>query len=294
MNACMVIGASGQIGEHLVDTLKKGGKNVVATHHRTSTPNSELLDIRKADDAQRLVEMAKPDVVYLTAATTHVDFCEQNPAESYEVNVIGAKNIVAATNYVGARLVYFSSDYIFDGKSGPYSEDALPNPINEYGKQKLIAEHYIALFSRNHLIIRTTVVYGWERQGKNFVVRLLKTLEKNQEAPAPIDQIGNPTYAPNLAQASIELAESGAKGVFNLVGPELCSRYEFACEAAQAFNLPTKLIRPVTTDSLNQVALRPLKAGMKIEKAAAILKSSPVGYREGLKLMVASKGIKLA
>jgi dTDP-4-dehydrorhamnose reductase len=228
--------------------------------------------------------------VYLPAAQGSADHCEQHPEKAYMTNVIGVCNIAQAVNDIGAKLVYFSSDYIFDGKAGPYHEDYPANPICEYGRQKLIAEHYLALHARDYLIVRTTVVYGWERQRKNFVCRLLSTLEAGNILRVPVDQVGNPTYAPNLAQAVIELACSGAKGVYHIVGPERANRYEFACEAARVFGLDASLIKGVPTCELGQVAPRPLNAGMVAKKAADELKVSLVGYKEGLRMMALEGG----
>jgi dTDP-4-dehydrorhamnose reductase len=181
--------------------------------------------------------------------------------------------------------VYFSSDYIFDGLAGPYKEDDPANPICEYGRQKVIAEHYISLNAQDYLIIRTTVVYGWEHQGKNFIYRLLNTLRAGQRLPVPLDQIGNPTYAPNLSEATIKLSLTGARGVYHIVGPERVNRYEFAREAAKVFKLDESLLQPVTTPELQQIAPRPLNLGMAIDKVTAVLNFPLLDYKTGLAIM---------
>ena len=290
MKPSLVIGAAGQVGERIVCTLLSRGQTVVQADLLTPSPDMRRLDIRQRDEVEHAIVSIQPDIVYLTAALTNVDYCEEHPEESYQVNVTGVQNVVDATNRAGARLVFFSSDYIFDGCSGPYHEDSTPCPICEYGRQKLLAEQLIARSSRNYLIIRTTVVYAWEGQGKNFVVRLLKALSDDQEVRVPLDQVSNPTYAPNLAEASIELAENNLQEVFHVVGPERASRYEFACEAARVFGYPVQLIRPITTRELNQPAARPLNAGMTIAKAKGVLKTSLIGFRAGLRLMEKTKG----
>jgi dTDP-4-dehydrorhamnose reductase len=193
--------------------------------------------------------------------------------------------VVQAVNEINAKIIFFSSDYVFDGVQGPYSEDDPAHPISEYGNQKLIGEHYIAFHSKNYLIIRTTVVYGWETQGKNFVQRLIKSLRDGERIRVPVDQIGNPTFAPNLAEAVIELATGGETGICNIVGSTLVSRYEFAVTIAKAFDLDPLLIVPVSTEELGQVAQRPLSAGLRVDKAQKILRTSLLGYLEGLRIM---------
>jgi len=245
----------------------------------------ERLDIRKQEDVQLLIKKINPSVVCLPAALTNVDYCESFPKESYATNVLGVGNVVQATNEIGAKIVYFSSDYIFDGVAGPYRETDPANPINVYGQQKLAAEHYVAMHARDYLIIRTTVVYGWERQGKNFIYRLLNTLKANQILNVPADQIGNPTYAPNLAQVVFELICMDESGVYHVVGSERVSRYELACESARVFGLDENLIHGVRTSELAQAASRPLNAGMVTDKVSAIIKTPLVGYRDGLRMM---------
>ncbi|MDD5344049.1 MAG: SDR family oxidoreductase [Smithella sp.] len=287
MSSYLVIGSAGLIGEHLMHTSINKGLNIVGTDFTYKDP-AIFIDIRRKNSIQTVLEKNKPNIIFLPAAIPNVDYCELNPSESYYTNVEGVCNVVTAANIIGAKLVYFSSDYIFDGKSGPYSEEDPANPVNEYGKQKLIAEHYIALHSNNYLIIRTTVVYGWERQGKNFICRLLKTLQNKNILKVPVDQMGNPTYAPNFAEAIIELVSNGIAGIYHIAGQDRINRYDFACEAAKIFGLDTEFIQPILTSDLGQPALRPLDAGMKVDKAKNILSTPLMGYKEGLCSMAAT------
>ena len=290
MSIQLIIGASGQVGEHLVRAASDAGFEAIGTYHNHPVLGMQRLDIRSPTEVQSLIAKVRPSVVYLPASLANVDYCELHPEEGYAANVVGVRNVVQCVNDVEAKLVYFSSDYIFDGKTGPYYEDDPANPICEYGRQKLIAEHYVALHARDYLIVRTTVVYGWERQGKNFVYRLLNTLKAGQVLRVPVDQVGSPTYAPNLARAVVELAISNTKGVYHVVGPERVNRYGFACEAASVFGLDDSLIQAVATNELEQAAPRPLNAGMMVEKADAVLTVPLIGYRGGLRAMASERG----
>ncbi|MBI2940973.1 MAG: SDR family oxidoreductase [Chloroflexi bacterium] len=289
MSGQVVIGASGQVGEHLVQAASAAGLDVLGTYSSHPVPGLRQLDIRNRAETRSLLLASRPSVVYLPAARANVDYCELHPEEGYAVNVLGVRHVVQAANEIGAKLVFFSSDYIFDGRAGPYREGDPPNPICEYGRQKLMAEHCVALHARNYLVVRTTVVYGRERQRKNFIYRLLETLRDGQVLRAPVDQVGSPTYAPNLAQTVVALALADAVGVFHVAGPERASRYEFACEAARAFGLDQDLIRPVATRELGQAAARPLDAGMLVEKATRELTIPLVAYPDGLRAMAAEE-----
>lgn len=281
----LVIGASGMIGEHLVRALNATGQEALATYYKTSLPSAVPLDITNRRDVDSLFASEKPRVAFLPAALTNVDYCETHADETYQTNVLGAQNVIEAANSTDTRLIYFSTDYIFDGRTGPYFEEEPANPVSEYGRQKLAAEHYISLFAKNYLIIRTTIVFGWERQGKNFVARLVKSLRENIPVKVPVDQVGSPTYANNLAQIAVELSESGLKGTVNVTGPDCIDRYGFARATARAFQLDEGLIVPVKTEELGQPAKRPLNAGLITAKITKISNTPLTDYLDGLNKM---------
>ena len=281
----LIIGASGQVGEHLHNTLKNLNQSVTGTYYPDARDGLVQLDIRDRQAVADLLQQLQPEIVYLPAAITNVEYCEENPKDTYQTNVLGTRNVVLETNRIKAKLVFFSSDYVFDGENGPYTEMDPINPISHYGLQKVYGEHFITSYSENYLIIRTTVVFGWESQGKNFVQRLLNSLKADQSVRVPIDQIGSPTYAPNLAETVIELASKDESGIFHIVGTELANRYEFSIAAAEIFGLDQSLIIPVSTSELGQIAPRPLKAGMRTNKAQKVLDTPLISYQAGLKKM---------
>jgi len=285
MSKHLVIGASGQIGEQLVCALRNAKLEVLGTYNSRPVPDAYFLDIRDVSQTRSLIVELHPDVIYLPAAQTNVDACELNPADTYITNVLGVKNILLAATEVAAKPVYFSTDYIFDGKNGPYSETDPVNPICEYGRQKVYAEHLIAMEDKQHLIVRTTVVYGWERQGKNFIYQLLRSLNSGQIIRVPVDQIGNPTYAPDLAQTVVSMVLSGASGVYNVVGSDRIDRYQFARQAARVFGLNQDLVLGVSTYKLGQQARRPLVAGLRLDKLDDTFGIKLSSCQEGLQKM---------
>ncbi|MBN1562513.1 MAG: dTDP-4-dehydrorhamnose reductase [Anaerolineae bacterium] len=281
----LVIGASGQVGEALMAGFAAQDQAVTGTYHHHTRAGLLPLDVRRAAQVDDLLRTLQPQTVLVPASLTNVDYCEQHPAEGYQTNVVGVQHLVQAANNIQAKLVYFSSDYIFDGQHGPYGEESPANPLNEYGRQKLVAEHLIALHAQNYLIIRTTVVYGWESQGKNFIYRLIKTLNRGDSIRVPMDQVGSPTYAPDLAHATIDLIKRDATGIYHIVGRACASRYDFALEAARVFDLNPDLIQPVQTQALNQIAPRPLQAGMIVTKIEQTLGRLMLDYKQGLRTM---------
>lgn len=283
----LVIGASGMVGENLLQQLYRLDRNSAGTYWKHNRADLLQLDIRDNTSVQTLITQLRPRIVYLPAALTNVDECERHPLETSAINVNGSKNVIDAVNMIGGKFIYFSSDYIFNGENGPYREEDPASPICEYGKQKWQVEQMIKDQLQNYLILRTTIVYGWESQGKNFIQRLINNLRAGISVRVPIDQLGSPTYAPNLAEAAVELAKSKYIGIYNLVGPQLVNRYDFALEAARVFGLDEKLIQSVSTTNLNQPASRPLHAGMIPSKAQAVLKTKLLAYPEGLRCMAA-------
>lgn len=257
MNA-LVIGASGMVGGSIYALGQQRGFKVAGTYSSFAVPDLHQLDASDDVAVQKLVNTLGPSVIFLPAAFTNVDACERDPALSQRVNVTAIKNVTRACQRTGAKLVSFSSDYVFDGADGPYTESAAPKPINVYGQHKLEAEA-IAL-SVGALVLRTNGVYGAEAQGKNFVLRLVQGLRAGGVWRIPVDQFGNPTLATDLARAAWNgLALSG---VYHAAGSHFCDRYTFALEITRVFNLNPAQLEAVDTPSLGQAALRPLRGGL--------------------------------
>ncbi len=278
----LVIGASGLVGSHLLAALKDAGDSAAGTYHSTPAPGLEPLDVRDEAAVVACIQAARPDVVYLPASLTHVDYCESHESESFASNVAGVRHVAQAAAAAGSRMVYFSSEYVFAGDAGPYRETDPVKPLSVYARHKVEAEQSLP---GNALIIRTTVVYGYESQRKNFVYRLRRVLGEGGELPAPIDQVSSPTYAPNLARACVTLAKKGASGIYHVAGPVRANRYEFATETARVFGLDPARVRPVTTADLHQPAKRPLDAGLVTDKAQRELTFPLIDYRAGLRAL---------
>jgi dTDP-4-dehydrorhamnose reductase len=274
----LIVGASGLVG----GALRAVFPDAIGTYWRNAAPGLEPLDMTDADAVGRLVGHVAPALILLPAAQPNVDRCETEPAESHRVNVEGTRHVAAAAVAVGARLVFFSTDYVFDGREGPYPPDAPPAPINVYGQHKLEAERLVRITVADHLIVRASGVYGYQADGKNFVMALVRLARAGERMRVPHDQWGTPTLADNMAAAVRELALRGYRGIVHPVGPDYLTRIDFARLAAEVMGLEPSFLEPVATPDLKQAAARPLRAGVDNRSTQALLHTPLVGAREGL------------
>ena len=231
----------------------------------------DLLKDRKA--CAELILSLRPRVIYICAAYTWVDGCELNEEKAFNINSFAPSQIAKEAQKVGAKVVYFSSDYIFDGTDGPYLESSLPNPVNVYGRSKYEGEKLVLSSCQEALILRTTIVYGPEEQGKNFIYQLVDSLQNGREFLCAKDQTGTPTYNRDLVCMTLGLVEANAKGIYNCVGEEVFDRYSFACKCAMLLGYDVKLIKAVRTSEIvwKGKAKRGLKLGLNMNKTLKFL-----------------------
>ena len=234
------------------------------TYNRNRMDGMEHLDGTDLGAVERMLGAVSPDTIILPAAMSDVNRCETDP-EASRINTDIVENVIRAARKPGQdpKIIFFSSDYVFDGKAGPYSEMDEPCPINAYGRMKLGCEKLIASSGLRHQIIRTSGIFGWEPQEKNFVYRVLKTLRGRKELALPSDQFYTPTYAKDLASAICALTKISAQGVFHISGPENLDRVSFASRIASAFGLDASYISGRPTASFKDSAPRPLRAGLR-------------------------------
>jgi dTDP-4-dehydrorhamnose reductase len=268
----IVIGGSGQIGGWLLRTLAGRGHQAIGTYATVAYPGLVHLDAADLATSAAWVRDQGPDVVFYPAGFTWVDGCEREPARAYSANLEQPLNLARAAAESGARFVYFSTDYVFDGVSGPYTEDSPVNPLSAYGKSKYEAE--VALrdaLGDAQLTVRTSWVFGPERQGKNFSYQLAKALSSGKTLECPSDQVSTPSYGPDVARAVVELVEAGRSGLIHVAGPEVMDRVHFARELARGFALDPSLIVGKTTAELGQGAPRPLSGGLLCPRLESLL-----------------------
>lgn len=254
MRKIVITGAKGQLGQELIKCLTDS-KYIIFQFGK------DELDITNQSQVTTTIETICPDVIIHCAAYTDVDQSEILPEQAFEINAVGSRNIAIATEQVNASLVYISTNYVFDGESNhPYTEDDSPNPLGIYAKSKLLGETYVKELTTNYFIVRTSWLFGGS--GKNFVTTMQEMAYKKESLSVIHDQIGNPTYAVDLAKQIIKLIDTNKYGVYHISNSGSCSWYEFAKEIFHLSNMDVQVL-PITTEEYNALAPRPKRADME-------------------------------
>lgn len=229
----------------------------------------------------------KPDVIIHSAAITQVDDCEQNKTVCYSTNVDATDHLIEAAEEVNARMCYLSTDFVFSGNEGPYSESDSTHPVNYYGETKELAEQHVMGSNLGWTIIRTILLYGRadHLNRTNFIYWVKNNLDAGKHINVVADQVRTPTFIPDLTWAIIKAVEKGAQGIYHISGKDVLSPYQMALKVAQKLQLDEGLIHPVDADSFQQLGKRPLKTGFIIEKAIKDLNFQPKSFTEALDLI---------
>lgn len=245
----MISGASGLLGKALVDTLNNNNEVYLLT--------KENMDITNMKQVQECTQKYTPDVIINSAGITNVDGCESNINLTYNVNALGAKNLALAAKEIGCPILYFSTDYIFDGlKRTPYVEGDTPNPLNVYGKSKFLGENMIKEITDKNYIIRTAWLYG-KTSDDNFVNKILELSKKRHILKVVDDQMGSPTNVIDVAYAVNHIIKSNKYGTYHVVNNGGLSWYTLARRVLEYEGSTTKVL-PIQSKELNQVAKRPV------------------------------------
>jgi dTDP-4-dehydrorhamnose reductase len=276
------------VGSALLLALRARSHEAVGTHLHHPLEGGVPLDITDPAAVERVLGDVSPAWVFCPASLTHVDYCEDHPAEAFAMNRDGPLHAARVAARLGAGFVYYSTDYVFDGARGPYGEDDPPHPLSVYGRTKSEAERALLADVPGAIVVRSTWVYGPDRREMNFVHQLIRSCRAGRVTRVPEDQVSTPTYSVDLAAASVELAGGGRGGLWHLAGSRLLDRYTFARLACEAFDLDASLLAPVRTAALGQKAPRPLKGGLRIAKAQAALTTPLRPAEAGLRAMRAA------
>ena len=288
----LVTGANGLLGQTIIRLLLEKQYEVIATGKgedrvdANSSPGYIYKDIDITDGpvVERLIMEHRPSIIVHAAAMTQVDQCELNKQDCYNINVTATRFIIDAAKAVNARLIFVSTDFIFDGNNGPYSENDEPAPVNYYGSTKLVAEKAVMESGLDYAIARTILVYGSvPATGRTNIVGFVRqNLEANKPIKMVTDQVRTPTFVDDLAKGIILIIEKNGKGIYHLSGEQEMTPYDIAVETAKYFGLNEALISKASTDDIKQPAVRPAKTGFNISKAKKELGYQPKSFREGL------------
>ncbi len=260
MKRILVIGAKGMLGRDLMGLLLSSHP-----HDEIIGWDIEDIDIQKEEDTVFKVEKLRPHLVINLAAYTDVDGCESNEEKALAVNAEGAKHVALAALRCRAKMVYLSTDYIFDGKKKePYLESDSPHPLSVYGHCKWKGEQYVQKLVRDFLIIRTQWLYG--RYGNNFVNSILRQASEKRALSIVNDQIGSPTYTVDLARAISALIQFDARGIFNAANSDLCTWYTFGQAILKLSGMNKVRVIPISSKELARPAVRPSYSVLNCQK----------------------------
>ena len=265
----LVTGGYGLLGRSLQKSINGEKEFFWTGKNIPSGSNGICLNILDRINLYELINLYSPDILINLAALTNVDLCEEKPDLAEEVNTVGVKNLC---ELFSGKIIQISTDYVFSGEKGPYSEEDKVRPISVYGATKLKAEKIIMSHNSKNLIIRGNVLYDYEKHSQaSFLNWVIDSLNKEIPINVVTDQINNPTWTESMAKVILKCIESDLSGVYHWGDAEILSRYEFAMKIAKRFNLNTGLISPILTKNLEQLAPRPLNSGLKADKLLGAL-----------------------
>lgn len=281
----LITGAKGMLGSDLMKVLsQKKGYNLIGATRSD-------FDITDYSQTTKFLKDKKPDIVIHAAAYTKVDDCENHPETAFNVNVTGTKNVALGCKEINAKLIYISTDYIFNGRKNiPYLENDIPEPLSVYGDSKLKGELAVQDILDDFIIVRTSWLFG--KNGNNFIKAILKQVDKVQKGNLVAagfglrvvnDQIGSPTYTIDLSHAIERLISCNAKGIFNVTNGGKCSWHQFAKKILEYAGVKGVDVVPITSEELKRPAQRPAYSILDCSKFKSVTNYNMRHWEEALK-----------
>jgi len=285
----LITGASGLLGANLTLEASNAGWGVVAICHQHPIQLDDVVvycrDLAASDVPQALFRETRPDVVIHCAAATNVDACERDPELAYKLNRDMARAVAKAAKSVGAYLVHISTDAVFDGVKGNYSEEDQPRPINVYAESKLAGEQAVAKVHDGAAIVRTNL-FGWNAQDKASLAEwFLHNFRRGKPFNGFVDVWFSPILVNQLARVLLRMSERRLAGVFHVAGHDCMTKYDFGCALGDAFELDTGLLQPVSVDDVNLSARRSKCLCLKVDKIEVELGEVMPCIKDGIQLM---------
>ena len=280
----LILGGSGLLGKKLVEKASDSFE-VISTfnNHKIEHSKSRTIRIKLPDEIfnlKSLIFNEKPNLIINTIANTNIDYCEQHKTETYLLHVEMNKQIFKLCEDVASKLIFISSDYVFDGKKGDYMEYDKTSPVNYYGETKAIAESII-LQNPTNTVLRSSLIYDWDPQVR-FLNYVVDKLRKNENIQAYDDFLTAPIFLEDLVGSIIKAVKKDASGIYNLAGPSCVTRMDFALAIARKFNFDKNLIEPVSVKSLDLIAERPRNSSLNKTKAEKDLDIKFRSIEEGI------------
>lgn len=297
----LVTGSNGLLGQKLIQKLAgdKEAEVIATARGENRLPVKEgytyaSLDITDKENVEAVLAQYQPDVVIHTAAMTNVDQCETEKEECWKLNVTATAYLLEAAEKHGSFFLHLSTDFIFDGAAGPYTEEAEANPVSFYGWSKYAAEKLVIHSKVRWAIARTILVYGiaHDMSRSNIILWVKNSLEGGKAIHVVNDQWRTPTLAEDLADGCILIARQQAEGIFNISGKDLLNPYQMAVMTADYFGLDKSLINETDGSRFQQTAKRPARTGFILDKPVKVLGYNPKSFQEGIAFVAEQIGGK--
>ncbi len=283
MNKILITGSGGFVGSYLYHLLADSGFTVFGVDRSKKNTVDEVFDLASPNKLVSVLNELQPDTIIHLAAFSDVELCEVNSQLAFDCNILPVALISDWAGRTGARVIFISSDYVFDGTKGEYSEEDIERPIQNYGMTKLFGEKLVSALP-NGVILRPTVIYGWDPDGLNFFMQLFNDQMGKKDKKIPTDQINNPTYVKDLCELIKKIIQRpDISGLFLTTGSESMSRYEFAERICEQMGWDKKILKPTKTEYLGQIAKRPLNNSTDSKKICDLLGYKFDSLEENLK-----------
>ena len=287
----LVTGANGFLGQYLCKTLDSKGFEVIAISRGNccivdkNGIKYQSVDVTNKTAVEYILKTEQPHVVIHNAAMSKPEACEKDGRECMVQNVDATMILLEACDKNRTHFIYISTDFVF-GENGPHSEVTEANPLNLYGKSKLLAEQLVEASGLKFTIVRPVFIYGQQMLGMKptFIHWVQQNLEKGNQINVVNDQQRTPTFVTDICDGIIAIIDKKAEGVFHLAGKDILSPYAMAIKVAAVLGLDVSLIKPVTSENFIEPVKRAKKSGLKIDKAREILGYDPVSFEEGVRL----------
>ncbi len=287
MSTVVITGGTGLLGFYLAEQMVRDHCVIcISPDDPEDLPKGvyhQLCDVTRFDDLDRFLREIKPSIVFNTADFNDLDLAEERPGKAFDLNVKSVFFLARLAAYLRFKLVHFSSDFVFDGRSGPYEERDPVGRLNFYGETKQQAEEVVQYLVQEYLIIRTSFLYGDGRTSHtDFIKETIEKLEAGKSFKVEVDQWMTPTSAEEVARSVVTLVEKDMVGLFHIAGSDLVSKNYFAHTIAELLGYNRRLITAATTHFMGYKAARPERGGLRSVKLKTLLGHSPGGIREGL------------
>ena len=276
MKRVLVIGAKGMLGRDVMEELRS------SSLYDVTGWDIDEIDVRVEMDTVEKISRLGPEIVINLAAHVNVDECESQTEKAFAVNAEGMRHVALGAVKCGARVVYISTDYVFDGEKGrAYAEDDPPHPLNVYGRSKLQGERYVQDLTQDGLVVRTQWLFG--KHGNNFVAAVLRQAREKKELSIVDDLRGSPTYTVDLAHVLSALIQCEAKGIFHAANSETCTWFEYGQSILEFSGITGVSVRPISAKESNRPAARPPYSELNCQKLKQVTGITLRSWSEALK-----------